>query len=525
MSQAYNISSALDGVFFNSCGLDFGTSRSMIGYTDRGQHQIHIPHSFEDYRDQSGIPSLFRYTPDGGESVCSQVLDANGAEADPKGICRSVKTRLEEPEIILNGRSFSPAYIARRELQAIRDLCHSAICCTLKSEPSYQYIVAGVPMTFGDELQTKYRSIIREAFGGSPDVRLLPEPIAAALSYRESCDLRAGQKLLVFDMGAGTFDTALLLPNHQRTPEEPYPYLVRFPGGTLLAGDHFDGQMADLILRKLREQGSTLDPALLQSSSGADHPALKACAREAKEALSRSDTHICTIRFQGRTETVTVTRAEFEAVISDAVDLAVDRAWNVLRRAGLRHDPDVAVILAGGSSYIPLIRQRLAKRLSHIPSGHIFLHDPELAVVRGCTLFALETQCLTPPAYGYAIAAFQADWQAWGLNVVIPSGAKPPYYYSSTFRTRSRCSQVSIPIFEIEAAEEGERIRMDERITRMIPVTHKFDRIVPQNTPFTLSIDLSSSGSLTVTVDDGLQPEQTYSVRPADHRHVKRSSK
>ena len=107
MSSVDDIANAIGGTFYNSCGLDFGTFRSMIGYVDREQKSVILPRSFDNPQNLSGIPSLFQYSADGREYVCSQVLDMNGLEDDPEGVCLSVKTRLKERQIVLNGKAFT----------------------------------------------------------------------------------------------------------------------------------------------------------------------------------------------------------------------------------------------------------------------------------------------------------------------------------------------------------------------------------------------------------------------------------
>lgn len=529
MSSIDDIANAIGGTFYNSCGLDFGTFRSMIGYVDREQKSVILPRSFDNPQNLSGIPSLFQYSADGREYVCSQVLDMNGLEDDPEGVCLSVKTRLKEQQIVLNGKAFAPAYIACREMQVTKDLCHEAILRTTSAEPSYQNVVAGVPVKFGAGLRQNYMDIIQTAFGGDSKIRLLPEPIAAALSYQDSVGLQSDRKVLVFDMGAGTFDTTVLMPNRHRTPEHPYPYRTIYLDGSFLAGDHFDQQMMALILRKLQESQTSLDLDMLKDTSCADHLTLKVCARQAKERLSRVESFTCSVQGTDihrdrRIERITITRKEFEDGILAAVDEAVARAWNVLKRAGLHHDPDVNVILVGGSTHIPLIRQRLMQKLPHIPAAQILQHEPELAVVRGCTLFAMKQQTDTPSAYGYAIAAHQADKNETGLNIVIPAGATAPYYYSSSFRIGRKASSVTIVFFEVESAMEGERLRLDEGVLTEISVTHHFGHTVNPNTKIRLSIDLDKNGTLVVTVDDGIQPEKAYPIGLSSQRTRTRST-
>lgn len=529
MSSVSDVAKVIGGTFYNSCGLDFGTSRSMIGYVDRGQKTILLPRAFDDPQNLSGIPSLFQYAADGREYVCSQVLDINGPEDDPEGVCLSVKMRLEEPQITLNGKSFTPAYIACREIQVTKELCHEAILRTIPSEPSYQNIVAGVPVRFGDELRRKYIDILRTAFGSDANIRLLPEPIAAALSYQDSVGLESSRKVLVFDMGAGTFDTVLLMPNRHRTPENPYPYRDMRSDGSYQAGDHFDRKMMDLILRKLQENQTSLDLDMLRDPVCADHLELKSCARRVKEKLSRVESIVCSVQgtdhhYDRRIERVTITRREFENEILEAVDQAVACAWDVLKSAGLHKDPSVHVILVGGSTHIPLIRQRLMQKLPHIPAGHILQHEPELAVVRGCALFALKQQTDPPSACGYAIAAYQKDKKERGLNVVIPSGASAPYYYSGTFSLSHKGSALTIVFYEVESALEGERLRMDEGVQTETTVTHQFGCTVDSDTKIQLSIDLDTDGTLVVTVDDGIQPEKAYPIRLRSQRTHTRSS-
>ena len=227
-------------------GLDFGTYRSVVSYISEGSAPK-VPN----YQDacMGGVPSLFWRDQGGIEHVGDEVQAMDALLTDPAGVCSSVKTRLTEKEIRLHGVPYSPSEIAVRIIQRLLTVSRQLLDQEF-IPMDMQRLVVGVPVRFNAAQRGVIVRIVRRATG-LDDVVPVPEPILAALCI-DYFQLRAGNKekrpLLVYDMGAGTFDAVVLKRNEKPTLQDPYPYVALSPEGNHIAGDRMDQRMEELIL-------------------------------------------------------------------------------------------------------------------------------------------------------------------------------------------------------------------------------------------------------------------------------------
>lgn len=485
-------------------GIDFGTSSSLAAVYD-GQNRL----SLADYsgENRNGIPSLFYRSRDGQE-FCAEKAKGPG-KLDPSNVCRSVKMKLSEPQIVLNGYSYSPTYIAEKLAKHIINLSVDAFAQDfIDFEPERARIVCGVPVRFNAAEHGQILQIMRSATGSST-VELLAEPILAALAYDYFLKRTDMRPVLTFDCGAGTFDVAVL----QKTPNGRTPYTVcDGSDGLRIAGDHLDELMAELILEKLRKAPGNLDLSLFFNPKTADYYYFREWqAREMKEALSENDSYTMTITSVdgGRSSCITVTRAEFEAKIRPSVQSMVDKAADVLNAAKIGNKPSISILMVGGSCRIPLARQLLAEKFSWISSRDIMLRNPEKMVALGAALYANRAAQILEPkvAFGYAVNTYAAvtDYKREMLDVRIPSDAHLPTRVTSYYHTRFEGqTSVAFRIYEVSHGKTGEMLELNEG--RVMGITyrieHQFGRSVPKGTNVQLTTELSADGVLSMTVDD-----------------------
>lgn len=490
-------------------GLDFGTFRSSMAYHDASIHSLKTA-QYENISIQNGIPSLFWYNPDNQkEYLCDEVIDRNGLSDDPAGVCSSIKMKLDIPSITLHNKIFSSEYIAEQELKRILSLSHDAF--SKECIPTdYSRLVVGVPVRFGARLRQILKNILVKAANGK-EIRLLSEPIAAAIAYSYHTNKEL-QKVLVYDLGAGTFDAVFLLPNKHRTKTEPYPYRAVYPDGINIAGDYFDMQTANLIINTLTKNNTNLDISKLTDSHCADYHKLMISARNIKENLSARDSYSAFIEGTNLSGTpvcckVTITRQDFEKAIEPALSKTIACAWNILKKAHAETDRNVHILLTGGSTYIPLVRKLIEEKFSHLDSSHILQRFPEQAVALGCAIYGCTAVTDTPVAYGYAIGSFSIARNKEVLDVLIPSNAPLPYKFTKTYFTRKPLQdKIHFMLFEVEDAKEKALLNTDEGNPTPIFITHQFGKKIPERTPVELTVELSKDGILTFTIIDNITP-------------------
>lgn len=497
-------------------GLDFGTYRSVVSYISEG-----APPKVPGYRDAclGGIPSLFWRDKSGLEHVGDEVQAMDGLLVDPAGVCSSVKTRLTEKEIKLHGVSYRASDIAARIIQRVLSVSRQLLDQEFISMDLHELVV-GVPVRFNAAQRGEIASIVRSATGlTEPDaVRLVPEPILAALCV-DYFQRRAGhgedRPLLVYDMGAGTFDAVVLRRNSHPTVQEPYPYIALEPAGCAVAGDRMDERMEELILEKLR-QCDGINMSVLENKTHQDRIQLRTYhARKAKETLSNiSEMDLQVSGIECGTAVIHLTRAEYEAAIRPDVAETVELAAQVAQKAGVWNDPTLDILLVGGSTYIPLIQDMLLQKFGWLTESDIQQRFPEKAVALGAALYAAEPKAVLPKvAYGYAVDTVSNGQKK--LHVCIPPNAKLPMTIEGRYFTRfDNQSSVRFTVYEVDHGEQGAFLNIDEGKVLSASegglayhIEHSFGREVPLDTRVTLKVTLTPDGLLAMSVDDnGISP-------------------
>jgi hypothetical protein len=234
--------------------------------------------------------------------------------------------------------------------------------------------------------------------GMGTNLVLVPEPVAAAAHFASfpGQQLVPGQALAVYDLGAGTFDVAIVAAT-----QTGYAVLAE-AGLPDLGGLDVD----QALLEHVGRQVSTRDPGrwqhILRPESTADRRARRAMAEDvkaAKEALSR---HPQTeVPLPEPFEDVLVTRVELEALIRPSLLRSVELLAGTIRSTGMTPDRLVGIYLVGGSSRIPLIATLIAEQLRVVPSS---LDQPETAVALGAHHITPEGVSLRTASIGPAQA-------------------------------------------------------------------------------------------------------------------------
>lgn len=267
--------------------------------------------------------------------------------AQPERLVREFKRRIGDGTPILAGdRRFTPEQLFALLVMWVAD----AVAEREGERPTS--LSVSIPATWGDHRTGLVAAALERA--GWRDVRLISEPEAAARHYAAERSLASGSPLLVYDLGGGTFDAALVRLDADGDLET----MGEAVGLEGLGGSDFD----DTVLRH------TVDAAglsLRELSGDDDRVGLAALRREvveAKEALSfDSETVIPVLLGDGRA-TVRLTRSEFESMIEGDIARTVDVVSDLLSSADVVPEDVGAILLTGGSSRIPRIAQLLSER-------------------------------------------------------------------------------------------------------------------------------------------------------------------
>lgn len=486
-------------------GLDYGTSRSLFAYKeDSRPPEAVVP---ENQACRSGIPSLFWYRKSNSKPVvwdellCDEVITYNGQVEDPDGVLASVKMRLTEDSVTIHGKTFQTEDIMCKQMQRIYDLSREELSMRGIDE-DITTLVVGTPVRAGAYEKGKTLRAAEKIFPNAR-VMLLPEPYAAAL-HASSIFKGPLKTILVFDLGAGTFDTCVLIPNNKITPEDPYPYKCLAADGLPKAGDLFDELMEELLLKKLATVPNRVNLKILQNKEHNDRRALRITARSAKENLSNAtSTTVMVTGTECGSAPVTVYRNEYEALIRPALMDAIKLSSKVLTDAGKWKDPNLTVLMVGGSSYIPLVKTLIQTEFSWLRDNQIIRRFPEQAIAMGCALFAEKPLVERKVAYGYAVDTYLHGTDTLVLDVRIPANCTLPCTTKATYVTRfDKQTGMRFNIYEVPDAEANQHLSLDAGTMKQLWLIHKFGKAVPKETPVELTTTLDQNGVLTLEADD-----------------------
>ncbi|MFC7273032.1 Hsp70 family protein [Paractinoplanes rhizophilus] len=282
------------------------------------------------------IPSVV-YLPTGGPVLVGEPAARRGEE-DPGRLAREFKRRVGDPVPLLVGGSPYPAHAL-----LARQIEHVLAVATAAEQGPPGSVVLTCPANWGPYKRDLLEQAARLA--DAPRVVLRSEPEAAAVSYAASEHMAAGDVVAVYDLGGGTFDAAVL-----RRTAAGFQLLGTPEGIEQLGGADFDEAVFDHVTRLLPPDRLTGDDAELL-------PALTRLRRDcvdAKEALSFDTEVMIPVALPGLHTRVRLTRREFEEMIAPALQETVRALGRALRSAGVAPEQLRVILLAGGSSRIPL---------------------------------------------------------------------------------------------------------------------------------------------------------------------------
>jgi molecular chaperone DnaK (HSP70) len=319
-------------------GVDLGTTQTAAAVYEDGRVDV-VPLGSR----RKEIPSLVFLHTD-GQVLVGEAAERRGA-VEPGRLAREFKRRVGDPvPVLLGGSPYSAHALMARLLGEV-----VAIVTRHQDAPPNTVTVTH-PANWGPYKRDLLAQAARLAEVDS--VTLCPEPEAAAVQYAAGVRVRPGDVVAVYDLGGGTFDAAVL-----RKTETGFTVLGEPEGIEQLGGIDFDEAVFGYVVATLGAAAADLDPD--------DDDVTAALARlrrdcvTAKEALSFDTETMIPVALPGLHTRVRLNRSEFEAMIRPALGETVAATHRALRSAGVTPAELTSVLLAGGSSRIPLVGQLL----------------------------------------------------------------------------------------------------------------------------------------------------------------------
>ena len=317
-------------------GIDLGTTNSCVAVMEGGQ-----PTVIANAEGDRTTPSVVAYTKE-GERLVGKVAKRQ-AVANPENTITSIKRLMgTDQKVTLNGKEYTPQEISAMILSKLKQDAESYL-----GEKVTQTVIT-VPAYFNDSQRQATKDAGRIA--GLEVLRIINEPTAAALAYGLDKGENKNQKILVYDLGGGTFDVSIL-----EIGDGVFEVLST-NGDTRLGGDDFDNRIIDILVDEFKKTNNIdlrNDKLAMQR--------LKEAAEKAKIELSATPKTTISLPFISADATgpkhleYDLTRAQFESVTSDYIDKTIDCTKRALSDAKLTINDINKIILVGGSTRMPAV--------------------------------------------------------------------------------------------------------------------------------------------------------------------------
>ena len=343
-------------------GIDLGTTNSCVAVFEGGEPVV-IPNP----EGARTTPSVVAFTKN-GERLVGQVAKRQ-AITNPDHTVSSIKRKMgSDYKVTIDGKSYTPQEISAMILRKMKSDAEAYL-----GQPVDKAVIT-VPAYFTDAQRQATKDAVKIA--GLDVLRIINEPTAAALAY--GVDKDKDGKIMVFDLGGGTFDVSLL-----EISDGVFEVLAT-AGNNHLGGDDFDQRIIDWMADSFKaEHGIDVrgDKMVLQR--------LKEAAEKAKIELSGMTSTNINLPFLTATASgpvhfeTTLTRAKFNELTADLVDATMQPTRQVLSDAGLKPSDVDKVLLVGGSTRIPAVQEAVKKFMGKDPFKGI---NPDECVAIGAAI-------------------------------------------------------------------------------------------------------------------------------------------
>ena len=343
-------------------GIDLGTTNSEIAVYRDGRPEVQA--------DSSGrliLPSVVGLDQDGsvliGEAARNQYI------LHPERTVRSIKRLMgSDRKVSLGDRNYTPQDVSAMILRRLREIAEERLGAPVRKA------VITVPAFFSDA----QRQATREAgeIAGFEVARIVNEPTAAALVYEAA--QQQGKRVLVYDLGGGTFDVSVV------RIEEGVVEVIASHGNNHLGGDDFDHKIVEHVLDHLR-----IEHKVDVSDNPQAMARIHRAAENAKKHLSDhpfariEEEYLAEVGGKPVHLALELARADYEGMIAPFIEETLSAIHIALESASLTASQIEEVLLVGGATRTPLIRDRLFEVFGRPARGEV---DPDLCVAMGAAL-------------------------------------------------------------------------------------------------------------------------------------------
>ncbi|MBR2008551.1 MAG: molecular chaperone DnaK [Peptococcaceae bacterium] len=474
-------------------GIDLGTTNSAVAVVEGGKPVI-IPND----KGERSTPSIVAFSNNGERLVGT--LAKRQAAVNCNRTISSVKRHMgTEWNIAIDGKQYNPQEISA---MILRDLRKSAEAYLGESITD---AVITVPAYFNDIQRQATKDAGRIA--GLNVLRITNEPTSAALAY--GLDHGAAQKIMVYDLGGGTFDVSIIEIG------DGVVEVLATGGDNHLGGDDFDERLVQYLInefRRMEQIDLRKDAAAMQR--------VKEAAEQAKKELSVSEYTTVQLPYIAQNHNgpvhldISISRVKFESLTKELVDRTAIPVQNALHDAGIAASELGRVLLVGGSTRIPAVQRKVKELTGKEPSHSI---NPDECVAQGAAIQGDVLSGGTLQLAGSSGGILLLDVTPLSLSIETVGGVATrlvernstlPVHYSQIFTTAAPF-QTSVEIHVLQ----GERPMAKDNKTIGKFKLKGIKRAMAGVPQIEVTFDIDTNGILMVSAKDlGTGKEQSITI-------------
>ena len=343
-------------------GIDLGTTNSCVAVIENGE-PIVIPNA----EGARTTPSIVAFAKN-GERLVGQVAKRQAVTNHDRTVISIKRDMGSDKKIKIENKEYTPQEISAMILQKLKEDAENYL-----GEKVTQAVIT-VPAYFTDSQRQATKDAGRIA--GLEVLRIVNEPTAASLAH--GFDKDAEQKIMVYDLGGGTFDVSIL------DIADGVFEVMATAGNNRLGGDDFDQRIMDYLVAEFKK-----DNGIDLSTDSMAMQRLKEAAEKAKIELSGVMQAQINLPFITADSTgpkhldITLTRSKFEELIADLVESTVGPVNQAMKDSGLSFDKLDKILLVGGSTRVPLVQETVKKITNKEPYKGI---NPDECVAIGAAI-------------------------------------------------------------------------------------------------------------------------------------------
>lgn len=457
-------------------GIDLGTTNSCVAVKE-GDNVTVIPNP------EGGrtTPSVVAFTKDGKETLVG-ILAKRQAIVNPERTVMSIKREMgSDFKVDIDGKKYTPQQISSMILQKLKRDAEEYLGTTVKKA------VITCPAYFTDAQRqaTKDAGII----AGLEVLRVINEPTAACLAY--GVDKEGDHKIMVYDLGGGTFDVSIL------DVGDGVFEVLSTSGDNRLGGDDWDAKIVDWMAEEFKKTDGV---DLRKDKMAAQR--LREAAEKAKAELSSLAETSISLPFITADQNgpkhleMTLTRAKFEELTRDLLDRTVQPVRTALKDAGLEPGQIDKILLVGGSIRMPMVQRKVKELLGKEPTKGI---NPDESVAIGA---AIQGAILSGEHKGIVlvdVTPLSLGLETLGgvFTKIIEKNSAIPASKSQIFTTAAdNQPQVEINVLQGERAMAGDNVSLGRFFLDGIAPA---PRGIPQ---IEVTFDIDANGIVNVTAKD-----------------------